>query len=86
MERLSALSSSCSLALVPVGLAGGETAFLALVVVNFIAFHAIWLVPYFRGNSLSRQSFASRLRVPLILFAVCGMATYAILVSQGRAA
>ena len=80
MERLTTLSSACSLALFPVTVIGGFRAFLILVAINFVVFHAIWLIPRSQGFVLTKPFTRAKMIVPLILFMVCGNA---VLVARG---
>jgi hypothetical protein len=64
----------CSIALLPVVLIAGWGPFLAVVVLNFILFHAIWLLPLMGGRKLMPQFFQAEMRLPLILFMVAGNA------------
>lgn len=74
MGSLPVLWSVCSVALVPVSLLAGRSAFLALVAINFVLLHAIWLVPRIRGYQFTEQFFRAQMRAPLILFMIGGLA------------
>lgn len=73
MTMLRILSCACSVALLPIALLGGLPSVLSLFAVNFVAFHAIWILPTIRGTKLTQQFFEAEMRLPLALFMICGM-------------
>ena len=74
MRLARVLSLGCSVALLPVLVFAGWEPFLALAIFNFILFHAIWLLPLIKGLKLTHQFIKTEIRLPLILFMVCGNA------------
>ncbi|AXK42357.1 hypothetical protein DVR09_08405 [Erythrobacter aureus] len=61
--------------LIPASLFFDATVFYALCAVNFILFHSIWLSRYVteEGFAFTNDFFMREMRLPIILFAVCGL-------------
>lgn len=69
------LSCVCSLLLIPASLLPNIYVFYTVVLVNFIFFHGIWISRYFgnRGTVFTNDFFMREMRLPTILFALCGI-------------
>tara|TARA_R110002124_G_scaffold218839_1_gene384752 strand:+ start:235 stop:489 length:255 start_codon:yes stop_codon:yes gene_type:complete len=75
------LSYASSLLLFSISFFTGKNLFYAFVAVNFILFHGIWVSRYFvdSGFVFCNAFFVSNMRVPLILFVVCGISNMTML-------
>jgi len=69
------LSCACSILLIPISVIFDPAIFYALCVVNFVLFHGIWLSRYIteEGFAFTNEFFIREMRLPIILFAVCGL-------------
>ncbi len=83
-NQIRLLSIFSSLALVPAAIIFGEKWFWTLCALNFVLFHAIWISRYFKSKPAKFGDTFNGMRIPLVLFALCGNAGWMLLAGGGE--